>query len=103
MTPSFLSISTVLAAGLVSFFSPCILPLLPVYLSLFSSGGVASKEDAARRKLRVFLKSVLFVAGISVCFILLGFGAGALGSVIRSKSFLAVPGKKSQFGTLPER
>ncbi|MCD7965441.1 MAG: cytochrome c biogenesis protein CcdA, partial [Clostridiaceae bacterium] len=92
MTPSFLSISIVLAAGLVSFFSPCILPLLPVYLSLFSSGGVASKEDAARRKLRVFLKSVLFVAGISVCFILLGFGAGALGSVIRSKSFLTVMG-----------
>lgn len=44
MTPSFLSISTVLAAGLVSFFSPCILPLLPVYLSLFHLAELRQKK-----------------------------------------------------------
>lgn len=92
MNPNILYLGTVLAAGLFSFFSPCIVPLLPVYISLFSSGGVTVEEDTAKRKLRVFLKSVLFVTGISVCFILLGFGAGALGSVIGSKYFLTVMG-----------
>lgn len=92
MNSHILYLGTVLAAGLFSFFSPCIIPLLPVYMSLFSSGTIAGEEGTARRKLGVFLKSVLFVAGISVCFVLLGFGAGALGSVINSKSFLTVMG-----------
>lgn len=92
MNPNFLYLGTVLTAGLLSFFSPCIVPLLPVYISLFSSGGSVEGEDAARRRLRVFVKSVLFVAGISVCFILLGFGAGVLGSVIGSKTFMTVAG-----------
>lgn len=92
MNPNFLYLGTVLTAGLLSFFSPCIVPLLPVYISLFSSGGPVEGEDAARRRLRVFVKSVLFVAGISVCFILLGFGAGVLGSVIGSKTFMTVAG-----------
>lgn len=92
MNHDILYLGTVLAAGLLSFFSPCIVPLLPVYISLFSSGGPLEGEDASRRRLRVFLKSVLFVAGISVCFILLGFGAGVLGSVIGSKTFMTVAG-----------
>ncbi|RHR25811.1 cytochrome C biogenesis protein [Clostridium sp. AF19-22AC] len=87
-----LYLGTVLTAGLLSFFSPCIVPLLPVYLSLFSSGGPAGGESPARRRLRVIRKSVLFVAGISICFILLGFGAGALGSVIGSKPFMIMMG-----------
>lgn len=87
-----LYLGTVLTAGLLSFFSPCIVPLLPVYLSLFSSGGPSGGESPARCRLRVIRKSVLFVAGISVCFILLGFGAGALGSVIGSKPFMIVIG-----------
>lgn len=87
-----LYLGTVLTAGLLSFFSPCIVPLLPVYLLLFSSGGPSGGESPARRRLRVIRKSVLFVAGISVCFILLGFGAGALGSVIGSKPFMIVIG-----------
>lgn len=92
MNHDILYLGTVLAAGLLSFFSPCIVPLLPVYISLFSSGGPLEGEDASRRRLRVFLKSVLFVAGISVCFILLGFDAGVLGSVIGSKTFMTVAG-----------
>ena len=87
-----LYLGTVLIAGLLSFFSPCIVPLLPVYLSQFSTVGAAAQESFARRRLRVMLKSVLFVAGLSVCFILLGFGAGALGSVIGSKPFMVVMG-----------
>ena len=47
-----LYLGTVLTAGLL-FFSPCIVPLLPVYLSLFSSGGPSGGESPARRRLRV--------------------------------------------------
>ena len=92
MYPNTLYLGTVFTAGLFSFFSPCIVPLLPVYISLFSSGKDAGEESSAGKKLRIFLKSLLFVTGISVCFILLGFGAGALGSVVNSKSFLTVMG-----------
>lgn len=92
MTPNTLYIGTVLTAGLASFFSPCIVPLLPVYISMFSSGGTIEESSMGRRRLQVFLKTLLFVAGISICFILLGFGAGALGSVIGSKKFLTVMG-----------
>ncbi len=92
MNLDFLYLGTVYAAGLLSFFSPCIVPLLPVYISIFSSGGILERENMARRRLKIFLKSLLFVAGISVCFVLLGFGAGALGSVIGSKSFLTAMG-----------
>lgn len=92
MNPNIFYFGTVLAAGLFSFFSPCIVPLLPVYISLFSSGGPMEEKDKTKRKFRVFLKSVLFVMGISVCFVLLGFGAGALGSIISNKSFLTVMG-----------
>ena len=92
MNLDILYLSTVFAAGLLSFFSPCIVPLLPVYISIFSSGGILERENMARWRLKIFLKSLLFVAGISVCFVLLGFGAGTLGSVIGSKSFLTAMG-----------
>lgn len=87
-----LYLGTVLAAGLLSFFSPCVLPLLPVYLSQFAFSGAAKPETAAWRRLRILVKSALFVAGISVCFVLLGFGAGALGAVIGSRVFMVVMG-----------
>ena len=92
MGPQTLYLGTVLAAGLLSFFSPCTVPLLPVYISQFSSVGATDEESSVRRRLRVMFKSALFVAGISVCFILLGFGAGALGAVISSKTFMVVMG-----------
>lgn len=91
MNPNTLYLGTVMAAGLISFFSPCIVPLLPVYISLFS-GESAEGENSGRRRLRIFVKSILFVAGISVCFILLGFGAGAFGFVFSSKYFLTAMG-----------
>ena len=58
-----LYLGTVLAAGLLSFFSPCVLPLLPVYLSQFAFSGAAKPETAAWRRLRILVKSALFVAG----------------------------------------
>lgn len=85
-----LYISTVFAAGVLSFLSPCIVPLLPVYLSTLAPS--AEAEDASRRRLQLFLRTLLFIAGISVTFVILGFGAGALGKVFNSRAFLIVLG-----------
>lgn len=87
-----LYISTVFAAGIISFFSPCIVPLLPVYFSVFASNGDGKVQKKEHNRLRVFVKSILFVAGISVCFILLGFGAGVLGSFISGRVFMTIIG-----------
>ncbi len=76
-------LAAVFAAGVLSFFSPCILPLLPVYLGYFSSG-----EDEARSPLLHRLgKTAAFMVGISVVFFLLGFGSGLAGSFLRSSLF----------------
>ncbi len=58
------------AAGVLSFLSPCVLPLIPSYLSLI--GGVSVQELAERQRSRVFLRTLLFVLGFSVVFIALG-------------------------------
>ena len=73
--------------GIVSFFSPCIVPVLPVYISILT--GDEAKE---RARLRAVVRTLLFVLGLSVSFVLLGFGAGALGKVLYSKTFLYVMG-----------
>ena len=62
-----------LLAGLVSFFSPCVLPLLPAYLGIVSG--------SANTKSRMVVGSLLFVAGFSSVFVALGAGFGGLGSV----------------------
>jgi cytochrome c-type biogenesis protein len=65
-------------AGLVSFFSPCVLPLLPGYLG-FVSG-------SANTKSRMVLGSVLFVLGFTVVFVFLGAGFGGLGSLLQGEA-----------------
>ena len=68
------------AAGLVSFLSPCVLPLVPGYLSTVV--GVAPDEIDRAGLRRVLLPSLLFVASFSTIFILLGLGATAIGSTL---------------------
>ena len=71
-----------LAAGLVSFLSPCVLPLVPGYLSAVAGVSPAELEGAGAR--RVLVPSLLFVASFSFIFILLGLGATALGSSLNA-------------------
>lgn len=90
-------ISTVLIAGMLSFFSPCILPLLPVYISVLSTN-----ENEKQQKLKSFgkwqvnprliFKTIIFVFGLSTSFVILGFGAGALGSIINTEWFIVLCG-----------
>ena len=68
-------------AGLVSFLSPCVLPLVPGYLSVISGVRVDEIEQADWR--RVLVPSLLFIASFSTVFILLGLTATALGSTLR--------------------
>jgi cytochrome c-type biogenesis protein len=70
-----------LAAGVVSFLSPCVLPLVPGYLSAVSGVSPDELETAGWR--RVLLPSLLFVASFSAIFIVLGLTATGLGSTLR--------------------
>ncbi len=74
-----LAVPVAIAAGLVSFFSPCVIPLLPGYLS-YATGLSATQltEETARRG-RMLLGSVLFVLGFTVVFVAYGTLFGALG------------------------
>jgi cytochrome c-type biogenesis protein len=69
-------------AGVVSFISPCVLPLVPGYLAAVSGGRV---DLQARRRVdvRLLARSLLFVATFSAIFILLGLGATAIGEFLR--------------------
>jgi cytochrome c-type biogenesis protein len=76
LIPAFIS-------GLLTFFAPCTLPLVPAYLAFIS--GISTKdlgniEYTGNVKARVFLNGVFFVLGFSFVFILLGLFAGAIGS-----------------------
>lgn len=73
-----LAVPVALVAGLVSFFSPCVIPLLPGYLSYATGLGGADLEHARRG--RMLAGSVLFVLGFSLVFVALGTLSGALGA-----------------------
>jgi len=70
-----------LAAGIVSFLSPCVLPLVPGYLSAVTGVSANELDDAGWRK--VLGPSLLFVASFSAIFILLGLTATGLGSTLQ--------------------
>jgi cytochrome c-type biogenesis protein len=70
-------------AGLISFLSPCVLPLVPGYLSMISGAGLEElKAPQAHLMQRVMLNSIAFIAGFSVVFILLGAAATEVGQVL---------------------
>jgi cytochrome c-type biogenesis protein len=78
-------------AGLVSFLSPCILPLVPIYLAQLVGHSIwASPEGHQPRPARfvTFLHAVMFVLGFTLAFVALGASASALGSVLRAHQFL---------------
>lgn len=91
-----LYIGSVLAAGVLSFFSPCIFPMLPVYFAFLGGSEAGRPSDSASPRFKVNPKligrTLLFILGLSTVFLLLGFGAGALGGVINSSWFMIACG-----------
>src|SRR5919201_1345430 len=75
-----------LLAGIVSFLSPCVLPLVPGYLSAVTGVSAAELEQTGWR--RVIGPSLLFVASFSAIFILLGLSATAIGSTLNEHKLL---------------
>jgi cytochrome c-type biogenesis protein len=79
-----ISVFITIGYGFLSFFSPCILPLIPVYLGSLAGPEVFEKGEK-RRRLPVFLHSLSFVIGFSLVFTIFGAGSGILGSLILQK------------------
>lgn len=77
-----LALPVALVAGLVSFFSPCVVPLLPGYLSYVS--GVAVQDLDSARRSRLLAGSLLFVLGFSTVFVLSGALFGSIGTELRA-------------------
>ena len=72
---------TVFLQGILSFFSPCVLPLVPLYIS-YLAGGTRTVDETGTvryRRKTVFLNTLFFVLGISFTFFLLGLGFTAVG------------------------
>jgi cytochrome c-type biogenesis protein len=83
------SIPAALIAGLVSFLSPCVLPLVPPYLVYLTGATiehVANEEDDASSRRAVMISALLFVLGFSTVFVLLGASASLIGGYIRAWS-----------------
>ena len=83
------SIPAALIAGLVSFLSPCVLPLVPPYL-IYLTGAtiehVESDEPPAASKRAIMMSALLFVLGFSTIFVTLGASASLVGGLIRAWS-----------------
>ena len=74
-------------AGILSFISPCILPLVPVYISFMTNkASVKNEKSKISDRLFIFLNSIFFVLGFSLIFIILGSTATFIGSVLRDYS-----------------
>lgn len=81
---------TVFLQGLVSFFSPCVFPLIPIYISYLSGGTARKTEDGkvVYQRSKVIIHTLSFVIGVSFAFFALGFGFSALGGFFKSNQLL---------------
>jgi len=76
------SVAVAFAAGLLSFLSPCVLPLIPSYVGFLTGMSV---EELERRRGTAFLHGLWFVGGFTLVFILLGASASAVGGLLRDQ------------------
>jgi cytochrome c-type biogenesis protein len=81
-----LSIPIAFLAGVVSFLSPCVLPLVPGYVSMLSGASIEELKAGASAALmqRILRNSLAFIVGFSVVFITLGASASAVGTFLRA-------------------
>jgi cytochrome c-type biogenesis protein len=90
MTPD-VSLAAAFLAGLVSFLSPCVLPLVPGYISMLSGIGMEQLRQGQQPRGSLFLSALSFVAGLSVVFIAFGASASAVGSFLQENRYTLAP------------
>ncbi len=72
------------AAGVLSFLSPCVLPLVPAYLAHLTGTAAAANDPRSAGRRRMATHAAAFVGGFTVLFVILGASAGLLGSIFSS-------------------
>jgi cytochrome c-type biogenesis protein len=91
MNASHISFGVAFLAGLASFLSPCVLPLVPIYLAQLVGQSVHQSTDGHQEhpaRLTTFLHALMFVLGFTLAFVALGATASTLGSFLRTYQLL---------------
>ena len=72
---------TVFLQGILSFLSPCVLPIIPLYMGYLSGGTISVNEDGTKNfsQKKVIINTLCFIVGVSFAFFLLGLGFSAIG------------------------
>jgi cytochrome c-type biogenesis protein len=85
-----LTVGIAFLAGLVSFVSPCVLPLVPAYLSFLTGSSVEELRGtlSGDARLRIVFHALAFIAGFTLVFVLLGVSASAIGGALRENQAL---------------
>src|SRR6202021_1382064 len=84
------SVFAAFVAGLVSFLSPCVLPLVPGYISMLSGIGVEQLKEGQTPRGGLLSSALAFVVGFSIVFITFGASASAVGSfLVRNRTLLS--------------
>src|ERR1051325_4220500 len=87
-----LNITISFAAGILSFLSPCVLPLVPGYISLMSGVSIDNLKEGVSSRRAVIINSLAFNAGLSVIFLVLGTTAGLVGAATTSNPWVRIIG-----------
>jgi cytochrome c-type biogenesis protein len=87
MSPESITLPLAFAAGLLSFASPCVLPLVPAYIG-YLGGTALSGDGASRFNVGAFLNALVFVAGFMVIFVALGASASLVGQLLSQYALL---------------
>ena len=88
MSGSQVPVGVAFVAGLASFLSPCVLPLVPIFLAQMVGQSVTQTGASGARRLVTFLHALMFVGGFTLTFIALGATASTLGSILHANQFL---------------
>jgi cytochrome c-type biogenesis protein len=86
-----ISVFAAFVAGLVSFLSPCVLPLVPGYISMLSGIGVEQLKEGNAPRAGLLTSALAFVTGFSIVFVAFGASASAVGTFLREHRTLLTP------------
>src|SRR2546430_7555436 len=87
MDASHISFGVAFIAGVLSFLSPCVLPLVPIYIAQLvgqSTSQSTARQDGHPPRLTTFFHALMFVLGFTLAFVALGASASTLGSFLRA-------------------